>query len=178
MNDGSLWREEPVGRHHDRIHFDCGVAELNEYLARYARRNHGTGGAKTFVAVLPAEPQRVLAYYSISPSVIEFGSIPVGTFTGMGRYEVPVFRLGRLAVSRVEQGKRLGSRLLFAAARRAMAAAAQVGGVALAIDAKDEAASHWYARFGAERLRDDPPKMIVPFDVLAAAIRQADDERR
>ncbi|MES2697081.1 MAG: hypothetical protein V4773_26690, partial [Verrucomicrobiota bacterium] len=34
------WREEPIGRHHDRKTFDCGVPELNIYLERYARQNH------------------------------------------------------------------------------------------------------------------------------------------
>ena len=53
------WREEPIGRHHDRKGFDCGSAELNHYLARYARQNHESGGAKTFGAVLPAEPTRI-----------------------------------------------------------------------------------------------------------------------
>ena len=47
------WREEPVGRHHDRRSFDCGVEDLNTYLRRYARQNHESGGAKTFVAVSP-----------------------------------------------------------------------------------------------------------------------------
>jgi len=31
------WREEPIERHHDRKAFDCGSAELNEYLDRYAK---------------------------------------------------------------------------------------------------------------------------------------------
>jgi len=44
------WREEPIARKHDRKSFDCGSAELNEYLASFARQNHERGGAKTFVA--------------------------------------------------------------------------------------------------------------------------------
>jgi hypothetical protein len=48
------WRGEPIARRHDRKGFDCGVQELNAYLDRYARQNHESGGAKTFVAALPA----------------------------------------------------------------------------------------------------------------------------
>jgi hypothetical protein len=51
-----------------------------------------------------------------------------------------VFRLGRLGVSVNEQGRGLGGELLMAAGQRALAVAEAVGGVALAIDAKDEAA--------------------------------------
>ena len=164
------WREEPIGRHHDRKGFDCGSAELNDYLARYARQNHESGGAKTFVAVLPAEATRVLGYYSISPGAIEFNRVPATLTRKLGRYEVPVFRLGRLAVSISLQGRGLGGELLLAAGVRAISVAAQVGGVALAIDAKDERAAEWYERFGALRLLDDPSKLVLPLDTLAAAI--------
>ena len=66
------WREEALTRQHDRASFDCGVKALNEYLHRYARQNHESGGAKTFVAVAPATPVVVLGYYTISPGAIAF----------------------------------------------------------------------------------------------------------
>jgi hypothetical protein len=37
-----------------------------------------------------------------------------------------------------------------------------VGGVALAIDAKDERAARWYERFGALASLDDPRNLILP----------------
>jgi hypothetical protein len=70
------WREEPIARHHDRNAFDCGARELNEYLRRYARQNHESGGAKTFVAVSTESQTRVLGYYSLSPGAIEFARVP------------------------------------------------------------------------------------------------------
>ena len=166
------WREEPIGRHHDRKRFDCGAADLNEYLARYARQNHESGGAKTFVAVSPAEPARILGFYSISPGCIVFASVPANLTRKLGRYDVPVFRLGRLAVDLSVQGQGLGGDLLLAAGERALAVAAEVGGVALAIEAKDENAARWYERFGAQPLLDDPLKLILPLSVIADAITQ------
>ncbi len=83
---------------------------------------------------------------------------------------MPVFRLGRLAVALDMQGHRIGSALLFAAGRRALAVATEVGGVALAIDAKDERAASWYERFGALRLLDDPLRLVLPLATLAEAI--------
>ena len=44
------WQEAPIGKGHDRKAFDCGEPELNIYLQRFARQNHESGGAKTFVA--------------------------------------------------------------------------------------------------------------------------------
>ncbi len=171
------WREEPIGRHHDRKSFDCGSPALNEYLDRYAKQNHESGGAKTFVAVSPAASSRVLGYYSISPGSIEFTRVPARLTKGLGRYEVPVFRLGRLAVDRSVQSQGLGGDLLLAAGERALAVAAEVGGVALAIDAKDERAASWYARFGALALLDDPLKLVLPLAVVVEAIAAAEKRR-
>jgi GNAT superfamily N-acetyltransferase len=172
------WREEPIGRHHDRKSFDCGSPELNDYLDRYARQNHESGGAKTFVAVSPAEPARVLGFYSISPGSLAFARVPAKLTKKLGRYDVPVFRLGRLAIDRSMQSQGLGGDLLLAAGERALAVAAEVGGVALAIDAKDEKAARWYERFGALALLDDPLKLILPLDIIAAAISTAGKRRR
>jgi GNAT superfamily N-acetyltransferase len=171
------WREEAIARHHDRNGFDCGSAELNDYLRKYARQNHETGGAKTFIAVPPDESARVLGYYSISPGAIEFARVPARLTKKLGRYEVPVFRLGRLGISRSRQGQGLGAELLLAAGVRALSVASQIGGVALAIDAKDERASGWYERFGAVRLLDDPLKLILPLAVIAEAIAAPEKKR-
>jgi hypothetical protein len=65
-----------------------------------------------------------------------------------------------------------------AAGERALAVAAEVGGVALAIDAKDKKAARWYERFGALALLDDPLKLVLPLDVFADALAAAGKGRR
>ena len=164
------WQEQALARHHDRAGFDCGVPALNEFLARYARQSQESGGARTFVAVSPGAPATVLGYYTIGPGAIAFAKTPAKITRALGRYEVPVFRLGRLAVSLDTQGRGLGADLLYAAGERAIAVAQQVGGVALAIDAKDEKAAAWYERFGALRLIDDPLKLILPLETIRSTI--------
>jgi GNAT superfamily N-acetyltransferase len=135
VSSAPIWHEFPLSREHDRASFDCGVTTLNEYLQRYARQNHETGGAKTFVAVAAREGRTILGYYTISPGAIAFAKTPATVTRRLGRYEVPVFRLGRLAVSLSMQGQGLGGDLLLSAGARALAVAEEVGGVALAIDA-------------------------------------------
>ena len=122
----------------------------------------------------PAEPARILGYYTISPGAIAFAHVPAILTRGLGRYDVPVFRLGRLAVDRSVQGRGLGGELLLAAGERALAVAAKVGGAALAIDASDGQAgdgqaARWYERFGAVPLLDDPLRLILPLAVIAEA---------
>ena len=173
------WQEEPIGRDHDRKAFDCGSPKLNDYLRRHARQNHEGGGSKTFVAVTPTAPQAILGYYSISPASIAFAKVPAALTKGLGRYEIAVFRLARLAVALSVQGQGLGGDLLLAAGARALAVAAQVGGVALAIDAKDEQAARWYERFGAMPLLDSSPlSLILPFKAIIDALEVAQGENR
>ncbi len=170
MSGRIVWREEAISRRHDRKNFDCGSSELNDYLRRYARQNHESGGAKTFVAVSPDDAIRIFGCYTISPGAIEFAKVPTAITRRLGRYEVPVFRLARLAVSLPSQDSGLGGELLLAAGRRALSVAAEVGGVALAIDAKSERAAEWYERFGAVRLLDDPSKLVLPLKTIADAL--------
>ena len=172
MNGALDWREEALTRRHDRGAFDCGSPALNEYLRRYARQNHESGGAKTFVAVAPEAPTVVLGYYCISPGSIAFAKTPAVLTRRLGRYEVPVFRLGRLAVALSVQGLGLGGDLLLAAGERALAVAQEVGGVALAIDAKGGRAAAWYERFGALRLLDDRLKLVLPLETVRLAARR------
>ncbi len=96
---------------------------------------------------------------------------------GLGRYEVPVFRLARLAVDTSVQGQGLGGQLLMAAGERCLAVATEVGGVALAIDAKDHRAKAWYLGFGALELLDTPGQLVLPLATLAEAIRAAKEKR-
>jgi hypothetical protein len=52
-------------------------------------------------------------------------------------------------------------------------AAAEVGGVALLIDAKGERAANWYASYGAVPLTDAPLSLLLPLATLRAALEAA-----
>ena len=164
------WAEAPLARHHLRKAFDCGDADLNLYLQRYARQNHDSGGAKCFVASPTDAPERVLGFYTLSPASLDFARTPALAKKGLACYDVPVFRLGRLAVDRSVQGRGLGGALLLRSAARCIKVADQVGGVALLIDAKHEAAARWYQGFGAVTLLDAPLSLVLPLSVAAEAL--------
>ncbi|MFM7988911.1 MAG: GNAT family N-acetyltransferase, partial [Candidatus Fonsibacter sp.] len=119
------------------------------------------------------EPGRILGYYSLSPASIHYARTPVIVRKGLARFEVPAFRLARLAVDTSVQGKGMGGDLLLAAGRRCIMAAAQVGGVALLIDAKNQRIADWYASFGAVALLDTPLSLVLPLSLVAAALEQA-----
>jgi GNAT superfamily N-acetyltransferase len=167
------WHEEPIRKTHHRDGFDCGEPALNEFLQRHARKSHDLGGSKTFLAVDDADGRTILGFYSLSPASIEYARTPEIARRGLARHDVPVFRLARLAVDRKVQGKGLGGQLLLAAGRRCLLAATEVGGVALLINAKNQRAAEWYARYGAVPLADAPLTLLLPLVTIEAALKSA-----
>jgi len=165
--------EEPIGKRHDREAFDCGEAALNEFLQRYARKSHEMGGAKTFLAIDDANNQTILGYYSLSPASIAYARTPEVIRRDLGRYDAPAFRLARLAVDLNVQGQGLGGQLLLSAGKRCLLASAEVGGVAMLIDAKNARVAAWYAGYGALPLLDAPLSLVLPLTTVEAVLKAA-----
>ena len=168
-----VWEEAAITKQHNRAGFDCGDADLNLYVRKFARQNHESGGAKCFVAAPADTPARILGFYTLSPASLEYARTPTFAKKGLGRYDVPVFRLGRLAVDNSVQGRGLGGALLLRAADRCIRVAQDVGGVALLIDAKGDRAARWYESYGALRLEDAPLSLVLPLAVAADALGRA-----
>lgn len=138
-----VWDEAPIASQHNHAAFDCGDADRNLYLQKFARQNHESGGAKCFVACPADASMRILGFYTLSPASLDYARTPALAKKGIARYKVPAFRLGRLAVDRTVQGRGLGGVLLLRAADRCIRVAHDVGGVALLIDAQNERAALW-----------------------------------
>ncbi|MBV9155272.1 MAG: hypothetical protein JO097_03365 [Acidobacteriaceae bacterium] len=169
----SAWHEEPISKGHNRETFDCGDADLNEFLQRHARKSHELGGAKTFLAISDGDNKTIFGYYSLSPACIAHARTPEIVRRGLARYEVPAFRLARLAVDLKLQGQGLGGQLLLAAGKRCLLAAAEVGGVALLIDAKNTRVAAWYQGYGAIPLLDTPLSLLLPLRTIQIALASA-----
>jgi GNAT superfamily N-acetyltransferase len=167
------WHEEPINKKHDREGFDCGEEALNEFLRRYARKSHERGGSKTFLAIEDAGSKSILGFYSLSPASLDYARTPEIIRRGLARYDVPGFRLARLAVDRRWQGRGIGGQLLLAAGRRCLLAASEVGGVVFVLDAKNEKVAGWYASYGAVALLDSPLSLLLPLDTIEVALRKA-----
>jgi GNAT superfamily N-acetyltransferase len=171
------WKEAPIGREYDRESFDCGDEVLNLFLRLHARKSHELGGSKTFLAIESGDGRTILGFYTLSPASLAFERTPEKIRRGLERHDVPVFRLGRLAVDLRVQGQSLGGQLLFAAGRRCLLAAREVGGVALLIDAKDVRAAHWYSNHGAVPLLDAPLSLLLPLKTIEAALLRTGHRR-
>jgi len=171
------WHEEPIAKEHDRSNFDCGDADMNRFLARYARQSHEQNATKTYCAIETARPERILGFYSIAPSAVAHAAVPARMTKGLARHDVAGFLLARIATDRSVAGQGLGGQLLVAAARRCLRLVAEGGGILLIIDAKSERAADWYASFGAERLQGQPEgqplRLVIHLSTFAADLRAA-----
>lgn len=170
------WEDMALAKSHDRAAFDCDDPDFNEYLKRYARQNHESGSSKCFIAISPTAPTRVLGYYTLSPACLAYSRVPESAKKGLAHYDVPVFRLGRLATDKAVQGRGLGGAPIIRAGERCMRVAQEVGGVALLIDAKDGRVAQWYGEFGAKPLLDAPLSLVLPFATVADAVRRGNEK--
>lgn len=165
------WHEEAITRKHDRGAFDCGDAELNTFLLRYARQSHDQGAAKTFLAV-EDNTKAILGFYSLAPAALAYHQAPEILRRGLARHDVPGFRLARIAVGRAHQGQGLGGQLLLAAGRRCLMAAEVVGGTVLIIDAQNDRAAAWYASYGAVPLLDAERTLVLPLAAIGSLLKE------
>lgn len=141
----ALRAPEPLRADHRLTGFDCGTPALNHWLVRHAYQAQASGSAKTFVVM---DGERCAGYYSLTVGQIDTAEAPERIRQGMPRYPIPVVILARLAVDLRDQGRGLGTAMLREALRRTLAIAEQAGIRALLTHPIDEAAAHFYQRFG------------------------------
>lgn len=138
----SAWRSGRLTENHDRDTFDCGNEVLNRWLTDQALRAEQAGVSATTVWTR-APDRRVVAYHSISPTVLRRDELPSRSMAG-GYTTVPGYLLGRLALDRTLHGQGLGSQLLIDALGRIVSACSKGGGRVIVVDAIDDAAAAFY----------------------------------
>jgi predicted GNAT family N-acyltransferase len=147
---------------HDRIGFTCGVESLDRYLRTQAGQDVRRKANAVFVLSRDAEPDFVLGYYTLCAMAISQGEVPQAARKHVPRYPlVSCTLIGRLAVAKEQQGRRLGSVLLADALQRAFESAKTVGSSMVIVDALDEAAAGFYAAHGFVRLPDSL-RLVMP----------------
>jgi ribosomal protein S18 acetylase RimI-like enzyme len=151
---------EPLAGHHNRNLFDCGVAPLNTWLKQTALQHQTKGISRTFVAVPEDVPVQIFGYYALASAFVVVEDLPPKIAKRYPR-QIPVTRLGRLAVSVNLQGQGLGKLLLADAIFKSKNAAQTVGSAGIIVDAKDDAAASFYQRYGFMVCGEQPLKLFL-----------------
>lgn len=148
--------------------FDCGHAELNQFLQRFALTSQQAGSAQTYVSCRQA---RVAGFYSLAVGSAEPANAAPRVIKGMPRHPVPVMILARLAVDLEHQGVGFGQALLKDALLRTAQAADIAGIRALVVHAKDDAARRWYLNWEFEPSPTHPFHLFLLLKDLKAMMR-------
>ena len=163
-----MFRIEPIAAGHKTKAFDCGEAELNSFLARFALKNDKNDIGRTFVAVRPGET-KVMGYYTLSSGTVSFRQLPVDL--KLPKYPIPTAHLGRLATDISVQGQGLGEALLFDALIRADSASRQIGIRVVELIAINQKAKDFYLKYGFQELADDPLRLYLRIETVREAIK-------
>ena len=140
-----LSRPEQLSAEHKIDGFDCGKLALNDWLLRHTRQAQGRGPAKTFAV---AEDAQVAGYFSLTVGHVDINDAPDRIRKGMGQHPIPVVVLARLAVSKLYQGRGIGSSMLQDAIRRTMRVAEHAGISVMLTHPIDQYAASFFTRFG------------------------------
>ncbi len=161
--------------------FRSGTHALDDYFSRHALGNDRDGVSTAYVLRRadgdPQEWPRVIGYYTLSMAEVASPLAAAVLGRKLPRYPLPVALIGRLAVHRQVQGRRFGEKLLLDALRRVAAAASGLGCLGVIVDAKDEGAARFYARYGfvaLQELERWPHRYFLGMNAIHGAF--ADDE--
>ena len=156
-----MMRIIPLTGSHDRQGFDCGKPVLNDWLRQVARQHQDKGLSNTFVAILECDPEHICGYYALTLTEVDRHHLPVAYQKKLPK-RIPGIRLGRLAIDRHYQGKRLGELLLVDAIARAQRVHQEAGVVGLFVDALDNHAAAFYRHYGFMDIPDNSLMLFLP----------------
>jgi GNAT superfamily N-acetyltransferase len=165
-----LLAPEPLAARHEVSRFSTGAhLTLDLWLQERALRIEGLS-ARTYVVCLAAEPNRVVAYFSISAAVEQRNVLPSAKIRRGMPEKVPLLLIGRLAIDAQWQGRGLGSALLADALRRCLAASQIAGVRGVVAHAIDEAAAAFYERHGFTRSPLGERVMLMPIETVRSIV--------
>lgn len=162
---GAPWRVEPLDKAHDRAGFASGAPELDRYIRELASQDVRRDVARVFVAVPQGSPA-VCGFYSLGASSFKREKLPSAQAKRLPHYPVPAALLGRLAVAEGMQGRGQGAFLLMDALHRVLLASQTLAVHAMIVDARDDAASRFYRKYGFIPFADNERQLLLPMATL------------
>ena len=151
---------------HDLASFRSGQDALDRWLKDSALNAEKMGTARTRVWI---SPERVFAYYSLSPHVVSRSEID--RRVGRGSPDsIPAILLARLALDVSRQGRGEGSLLLVDALTVALDGMRKVGGRLVVVDAIDNKAAAFYKAHDFTPCPGRPDRLVLKASDAAASL--------
>jgi GNAT superfamily N-acetyltransferase len=167
MTGFRLPRVESLDIHHDRSIFCCGEEALDQYIRSHAGQDIRRNLTSVFVAVDDPGGQ-IIGYYTLSAASFNRDDLPEELARKLPRYPIPAALIGRLAVDRRFHGQQYGKFLLLNAFERVMRASDAIAIHAMVVEAKDDKAAAFYAKYGFITFSGQPRRLFLPLARLKA----------
>jgi GNAT superfamily N-acetyltransferase len=164
------FRIEPLSPAHDRKAFSCGVAALDRYLQELVTQDIRRRLSNCFVAL--DEIGAISGYYTFAASSLPLTELTPDQIKRLPHYaSLPAALIGRLAVDKRCQGRRLGGALIMDAAQRAARTDPAI--FALVVDAKGDPAVRFYEHHLFQRFKSRPMSLYLPVSTALRALQSA-----
>lgn len=151
--------------HHHRDDFDCGDERLTQYLKTQATQDMKRHLAAVYVGTKEEEPHKIIGFYSLSPAQISIEDLPVDVAKNLPKYPyLPAYRIGRLAVDKHHQRRKIGEHLLLDALFKCWKS--EIPGFAVLVDSKHENAARFYGNYGFTPFLHRPESLFIPMSVI------------
>ena len=146
---------EKLNKFHKKDEFDCGNKFLNEFLKTYAFQNQSRYlVGVTYVIHID---NKVIGYITLTASSIK----KISLNKNKPYEDIPILRIGRLAVDKKYQGKGIGKKLLKFAFHKALELKENFGCVGVVVDAKEEAVD-FYKKYGFVEINSLEKHLTIP----------------
>jgi GNAT superfamily N-acetyltransferase len=157
---------EKLRAEHDLSDFECEEPALDDWLRRRALQNEESGASRTYVV---CSGRQVVGYYALAVGAVAHVEAPGRVRRNMPD-PVPVMIIGRLAVHKDFQGKKIGPALLRDAVLRTLQAAEIAGVRAILVHAISDRARQFYERWGFIPSPMDPMTLMITVSEAAKAL--------
>jgi GNAT superfamily N-acetyltransferase len=153
------YRLELLAREHPRRNFRSGESSVDDWLRTKALQHQTKRLSITKVLLTP--DNEIAGYYTLATGQVDFSDLPQAVTRKLPRRALPVAVLAWLGVSKGEQGKGLGERLLARALRDAYEAGQTFAFVAVILDCVSDVAKRFYQRWDFEELPGQPYRLFI-----------------
>jgi len=160
---------EPLDRIHQRVFFDCGQSQVNDWFRTKALQHQEKRLSATKVLV---DKNRVVAgFYTLATGQVDFSDLPSEIARKLPRRALPVAVLAWLGVNHTFQGQNLGDLLLAQALNDCYQAGQTFAFVAVILDCVDDRAKAFYQRWDFAQLPGNPYRLFLSSQTLAAMMK-------
>ena len=151
-----------------RRDFDCGNPDITRWFREHAGQQERSDNVRTTLGLATFD-SRIATFYSLVAHRIELDELARSTVYSARRYPIPAILIAQLAVDVKYQGQRLGALTLGHALATLADTSHAVGFEAVVVDAIDDTAQTFYAKYGFTELVDGGRRMVLPTAALRAS---------